>query len=328
MIKTKSLITGITDVPYEWVFEYYLKLNEKLNGQDLKIKSVFSNNEKTPSFCVYFSKTNSKYQFKDFSSGFQGDAINLVLLMYNLPNRGQTAYKIIEDYNQFILNNKEDYSLREFKVYQKYKVSEFVIRPWTNLDAKFWTKFHINSKILEKYNVSALSSYLMRKEVDGEIKELLIKSDNIYGYFRSDGTLYKIYQPLVKDNKFIKISEYIQGTDQLTYQAKLLVICSSLKDTMAFIKLGYDNVEAVAPDSENTLIPLHIMSAYSLKYKNICTLFDNDVAGIKAMENYKVKYNIPSVLLPLSKDLSDSMRDFGIMKVKEALTPLLKEVLK
>lgn len=169
----------------------------------------------------------------------------------------------------------------------------------------------------------------MSKEVEGVTQQLVILGRHyIYGYFRLDGTLYKIYQPMVKENKFIKVEEYIQGTDQLTFIPKYLVICSSLKDAMGLIKLGYKNIEVVAPDSENVLIPSHIMNAYNLKYDNICTLFDNDQPGIDCIQKYSLKYNIPGVLLPLAKDLSDSMKQHGTLIVKQILTPLLKEVLK
>ena len=125
-----------------------------------------------------------------------------------------------------------------------------------------------------------------------------------------------------------RIKDYIQGTDQLTFKTKYLVICSSLKDVMAFMRLSYPDAEAVAPDSENTLIPAHVISAYKLKYKNICTLFDNDEAGIRAMDKYGQKFNLSGAILPMSKDLSDSIRDHGILKIKEVLTPILKRALK
>jgi hypothetical protein len=329
MISTKSLISELQDIPREWVFEYYLKLTEKLCGQDVRIKSPFNSDDKVPSTYVYYSKALERYKFKDFSTGKHGDGITLVQALFNLTSRGETAHKVISDYNQFILNNKEDYSLREFKLQQKYKVSDFKKRNWTNVDQKFWTQFHIGSKLLEHYNVFPLESYTMTKEIDGDLKQLTIEGrHHIYGYFRTDGTLYKIYQPMVKENKFIKIREYIQGTDQLTYKTKYLVICSSLKDVMAFMKLNYKDVEAVAPDSENTLIPPHVITAYKLKYKGICTLFDNDKAGIEAMAKYGQRYELSGVILPLSKDLSDSMKDHGILRVKEELTPLLKSALK
>lgn len=322
MLRIKSLIIDIKEVPREWIFEYYLNLTEKLTGQDVKLKSAFNPNDKTPSMYIYYS-SSEVYKYKDFSTGKQGDAISLVQELFKLSTRGETAYKIIEDYNQYVLNNKDD-TVREFKKKSKYQISSFSVRNWTNLDAKFWNKFHINSKLLEFYNVTPIEEYKLTKEDDGEVKEVCIKGHNIYGYFRKDGSLYKIYHPYVKDYKFIKVKDYIQGSDQLTMKVPYLVICSSLKDIMAFNKLGYKNAEAIAPDSENTLIPEHVINAYKLKYKSIVTLFDNDPAGIESMYKYHKKYDLPYVILDMSKDLSDSIRDHGILKVKQTLTPLLK----
>jgi hypothetical protein len=264
--------------------------------------------------------------FRDFSTNISGDSLNLVQRLFNLSTRGETAHKIVRDYNEWLLVNNNDYASREFKIEKKYKVTNFDKIGWTKLDEKYWTQFHIGSKLLEKYNVAPLSSYTMCRE--NEQAGITISGRAyIYGFFREDGTLYKIYQPLVKDSKFIKVRDYIQGTDQLTMKTKYLVICSSLKDVMAFMKLGYNEAEAVAPDSENTVIAEHVISAYKLKYKSICIMFDNDEAGINAMKNYEMKYGIKSALLPLSKDLSDSIRDHGIRKVQEVLTPILKQAL-
>jgi len=327
MINT-TLVADLNNIPNEWTFEFYLKLTEKLTGQDVKIKSVFNPNDKVPSLCIYYIPSSKRYKFKDFSTDIIGDAITLVQMLFNLSSRGEASFKIIEDYNQFILTSKEDYSLREFKVHQKYRVTDFSKRTWTNLDAKFWTKFHIDSKELEKYNVFPLEYYIMEKEEDSNLKQITIKGYNIYGYFRKDGTMYKIYQPYVKENKFIKVEDYIQGSDQLTLKVPYLVICSSLKDIMAFNKLGFKNAEAIAPDSENTLIQESYLISYKHKYESICTLFDNDEPGIKAMQKYRDKYDLPFVHLNLSKDLSDSIRDLGVKNVREVIKPLLTDALK
>lgn len=329
MLRTKSLISQLTDIPREWVFEYYLKLEEKLTGQDIKMTSVFNPKEKNPSMFVYYAKNAAAYKFKDFSSQDKsGDGVTLVQIMFNLATRGEAAHKIIQDYNQWMLTNSEDYALREFKIRSKYKVTEFTARGWNTLDKNYWTKYGITSKILEHYNVTPLEEYKMTKEEEGETKELVIKGQYIYGYFRQDGTLYKIYQPKVTDNKFIKVKEYIQGTDQLTYFKEYLVICSSLKDMMSLNRLGFSNIESVAPDSENTLISENVIASYKSKYKGVCTLFDNDPAGIKSMEKYKEKYDIPSAHLAMSKDLSDSIKDHGIDEVREQIIPLLRQTLK
>lgn len=327
MIRTKILTSSFDEIPTSWPFEYYLHLPEKLYGQNLKMKSIFNPKDKNPSFCIYFDSKANKYKFKDFSTGHQGDCVNLVCILFNLKSRSESYTKIIEDYNQYILNNGE-IEIREFKEQSKYKVTEFVSRSWNILDEKFWSNFHISSKILEKYNVYPLELYKMVKNIDNEeVKELIISGNYIYGYFRKDGSLYKVYQPKIKDTKFIKVKDYTQGLDQLTMTKDYLVICSSLKDLMAFEKLNFKNAEAIAPDSENTLIVEHVITSFKNKYKNVCTLFDNDEAGIKAMKKYEDRYGLPYVILDMSKDLSDSIRDHGINKVRETLMPLLSNKL-
>jgi DNA primase len=52
-------------------------------------------------------------------------------------------------------------------------------------------------------------------------------------------------------------------------------------------------------------------------------MFDNDTPGITAMERYRELYQLPSVLLPMEKDLSDSVKKHGQKAVRQVLTPLL-----
>ena len=326
MISTKNLIYDLADVPREWVFEHYLNLTEKLTGQDVKMKSVFNTREKTPSMCIYIDKNNI-YKYKDFSSGNGGDAISLVQILFNLPTRGSASYKIIEDYNQHVLNNGYN-PIKSYKQHSKFKVTDYEMRHWNTLDQKYWMGFHIGSRLLSRYNVVPLEYYVMTKTDENDVvSSITIKGNYIYGYFREDGTLYKIYQPKVKESKFIKVRDYIQGTEQLVFDKPYLIITSSLKDLMAYQKLKISNSEAIAPDSENTMIPENIMSSISSKYQKVCVLFDNDEAGIKAAEKYKSKYGFEYVVLELEKDLSDAIKVHGIDKVRDNLLPLLKQAL-
>jgi len=326
MISTKNLICDLTDVPREWAFEHYLKLTEKLTGQDIKMKSVFNIREKTPSMCIYVDRNNI-YRFKDFSSGNGGDAISLVQSLFNLPTRGSASYKIIEDYNQYVLNNGYN-PIKSYKQHSKFKVTDYEMRHWNTLDQKYWMGFYIGSRLLSRYNVVPLEYYIMTKTDENDVvSSITIKGNYIYGYFREDGTLYKIYQPKVKESKFIKVRDYIQGTEQLVFDKPYLIIASSLKDLMAYQKLKISNSEAIAPDSENTMIPENIMSSISSKYQKVCVLFDNDEAGIKAAEKYKSRYGFEYVVLEMEKDLSDAIKVHGIDKVRDNLLPLLKQAL-
>lgn len=326
MISTKGIISYFKDVPDQWVYEYYLNLSEKLTGQSIKMLSAFNSKDKVPSMFIYFDSVSKIYKFKDFSSGYQGNSWNLVQHLYNL-SPGDAAKKIMNDYQEYLKHNtvvKE----REIVIHDKFKVVDYEMRHWNNLDKNYWISFKIGSNMLERYNVVPLEFFTMEKaETDGAITSFTFRRPYMYGYFRNDGSLYKIYMPKNADKKFIKVENYTQGLDQLKYDCKYLLITSSLKDLMCFNKLGINNIEAIAPDSENTMIGERVMSELSKHYQKILVLFDNDDPGLKAAERYKNMYGFNYIKLEMEKDLSDSVKLYGIETVREKLFPLLKQAL-
>ena len=324
MLRTKNLILDLKEVPNTWIFEYYLKLPEKLTGQDIKMKSIWNSNDKDPSFFVYFSKTSQKYKFKDFSADKTGDGVQLVTDMFNLSRRFDAVWKIIQDYNDYIMNNGS-YNVEEFKIRAKYQVKEFTLRSWSKSDEKFWMQYRISSKLLTKYNIEPLDNYTLKK--DNANDQFTVNGVRIYGYFKEDGTLYKIYQPMNSKKKFLKVKDCIQGIEQLTFSVPYLVICSSMKDGLAFSKLGFKNAEFIAPDSENSLLPEKVINQLKEKYQKICTLFDNDEPGIKAMIKYKEQYDIPGAHLKVEKDLADCVATHGINNTREYIYPVLTKAL-
>lgn len=323
MIRTTVMAFTLDDVPSSWIFEKYLLLPEALSGQDVKLKSVFSKKDEDPSMCVYCTE-NGEYKFKDFSADKQGDALELVKELFGLKKRYDASVKIIADYNNFLLNCDVDYKIAEFKTQAKYEVSSFEIRKWSNFDKKYWMDYKIQFKLLEFFNVRPLTFFKLKKK--GENKELVIRGLRIYGFFKKDGSLYKIYQPLHK-NKFFKVKSYTQGSEQLTYDKPYLIICSSLKDAMSFVKLGFKNAEVIAPDSENTMLSEKSITFLKKKYKKVCTLFDNDEPGIKAMIKYKEKYNLSGIHLKLEKDLARCNKIHGIRNTRELIYPILTKAL-
>lgn len=323
MINTKNL-HEINDIPIEWIFEYYLNLNEKLDGQDIKITSVFKL-EKTPSMCIYYDVNHFEYRFKDFSSGYQGNSINLVKYLFNLEYH-ESIVKIENDYAEFIKYNTS-HTATEIKAYDRFKVTDFQIRHWNNLDESFWKGFKINSNLLVYYNVSPLEYFTMTKEEpDGTENVITTKRNYLYGYFRNDGSLYKIYLPKTPDKKFVKVENYIQGVDQLVGK-DYLVITSSLKDLMCFTRLSIKNAESIAPDSENSMIAESIIIKLKAKYKKVIVLFDNDEAGIKSMLKYKERYDLDYITLDFEKDLSDTVKKYGVDFTRDVLLKLIKKVI-
>lgn len=325
MFNTKNLVHDIKDVPVPWVFEHFCELKEKLSGQDVKVKSMFNPKEKTPSMCIYFDTKKQQYKFKDFSTGIGGDHLTLVKEITNFTFH-KSCGLIVEKYNDYVLHNNGGYDLQEFKQASKYKVSEYVFRSWNTSDQYFWTQFNIGSRLLEEYSVRPIEYYTLVKDIEGTPYTLTIRGNYLYGYFKKDGSLYKIYQPKTQDKKFLKIRDYIQGSEQLQDHPYLL-ITSSLKDIMALKSLKL-TIDIVAPDSENSMIRKEVMDSYIKSYKKVVVMFDYDDAGIKAMQKYKELYpELEVCVLPMSKDPSDSLRDFGAKEVRSRLVPLLHKKL-
>jgi hypothetical protein len=286
---------------------------------------VFNPKDKTPSMCIYvFEKTN-KYVFKDFSTGKGGSPIKLVQDLFSIDFRA-AKQRIMEDYNNYILlNNGSAHRISEFKIRSRFTVTSHKLRKWTARDQKFWSQFNISSSLLEHYNVKPLESYTMSKQEDDELKSLEIKGLMLYGYFTKDGILYKIYQPNVKEHKFIKIKDYLQGSDQLE-EGRCLIIASSLKDSMVMKSLGI-KCSFIVPDSENTTIKQSVIDDLKTKYETILTLFDNDDAGIAAMKKYKDLYDLNYVYFDLEKDVADAVKAHGPDIVKKKLVPLINKKL-
>jgi hypothetical protein len=324
MLKTKNLVTSITDVPNNWIYEYYLGLSEKLGGQDVNLKSMFSGADTKPSFFIFYSNADNKYYWKDFSAGKSGDAIELVRELKGFQHRYLATALIVNDFNTYVLSNDVVMpSMLESR--KRYHVVGHKLRAWNVDDKNYWTQFRIGSNMLMHYNVKPLHSFKLRR--DDQPIDITVRNKYIYGYFHGN-TLFKIYQPLSPDYKFFKVSDYIQGSDQLSMKKPYLVICSSLKDLMALHTLGFSNMEAIAPDSENTSIPEEAIQLYKQSYTGICTLFDNDAAGVTAMDNYLEQYNIPFVHFKYEKDIADCVKVHGVENTRVLLQPLLSKVLK
>jgi len=323
MFNTKNIVLDERNIPSTWVFQYYLNLPEQLTGQNIKIKSIFNPNDKTPSFCIYVNETIMQYKFKDFSTGKNGNKVDLVKSIFNIEYP-EASRKIVKDYNMFVKTN--GVQKIDFKPESKWVINYIKERSWTITDKKYWLSFRIGKTILDEFNVRPIEYYTLVKENSNKVENLRCGSKWCYGYFDKNGEVYKIYQPFSKKYKFYKAKSYLQGIDHLKFNKPYLVICSSLKDALCLKGMGY-NVEVLAPDSENTIIKPHIIEHLKKKYKKVITLFDNDQAGLEAIEKYKNLYGLHGCVLSMSKDISDAIKNYGLNEVHAILKPLLKQTL-
>ena len=203
MFTTKGFADNKNDVNSAWVFEYYLTLPERLAGQDLKIKSVFNPNERTPSMCIYLCPYKNEYKFKDFSTGKQGSKVDLVQELFDL-NYSKALFRIVEDYNKWVMDGGV-FDSEEFVPAPKFKLDATITRDWNDQDAEFWLQFNIGVSMLAKHLVLPLDYFTMVKDSESGIEKIKIQKQGIYGYFDTTSKCYKIYQPHSSKNKFTKV---------------------------------------------------------------------------------------------------------------------------
>lgn len=305
-----NLLTLITEFD---IYRFYLG-EEFCIGCNLH--SPLRDNDRNPSFSVFNS--NNSLRWKDFGTGKSGDFIEFVKLKFNLSFK-QALDKVYNDLTSIKSQSVPYYLFPGIQPKREIKVKK---RDFTRFDLEYWSSFGINQQILNKYEVSALQKYWL---IEGN-KEMVFNSiKNISVYCYHFGSYkYRLYSPFNKDFKWITNagSEILQGWNQLSIKGEKLILSKSLKDVMTLNSLGF---EAVAPQSEHTIIPEDVIIELIRRFEEIIVFFDNDNSGIEASKRYKERYNLKTVFLPdkTAKDISDYYKAFGEICTKS----ILKEIL-
>jgi len=320
-----SKTINCSEIPHSWIFKNYLNINEIFDGTSFKIKSVWNSSEKVPSMIIYFDK--DRYRFKDYSSGYSGDGIDLIQYLKHVNFK--SAIEIIErDFNEYMNTGNVDFLNHEINRFE-YVIDSVKYREWNENDQAYWTQFNIGSELLKKYNVTPLENYTMNYLKNGiVIKQFTFTNTHLYGYHSTKKGLYKIYIPLNKDKKFIKVKSYISGAEQLKFNKENLIMLSSLKDLMAFESLGFKTFEYISPESEGVMLSKEVDDMLSKRYKKKIILFDNDGPGNKYADKYSELFLYRKLTLDMEKDLSDSIKAHGKDSVKERLIISLTNLMK
>lgn len=319
MIQLNKIVNSIENINPIWTFSNYCNVPaEYFNGSTIKIKSIFKPDEKTPSLCFYYK--DNKYKFNCFSTSKRGDHVTLVKEKFNLTY-SESCCKIISDYSKWALDSQQPISTTSI-VAITYKVDGVITRNWNTLDKEFWLKFGIGTTLLNWGYVKPISKYRLYNGID----QLIIIGEHIYGYFTQSGELYKVYQPMKPDFKFITVNSKYEIGSEHKEGNKYYAILSSWKDALSFKNLNL-SLDLKVPSSENNYFSKEYMAKLKKDYKGGFTLMDNDDTGKKAMNYYKEKYNISFVYLPLSKDFSDSIENHGKNKVRNIVVPLIHKAL-
>lgn len=307
------------------IFRFYI--NKDLVPYKL-IKSPLRN-DLNASFAI-FKHFNGQYFFKDFG-GKTGDCFHFVSILFDYNNYSKAISRVGIDFgfsDEYYCNidyvQNENYNPNKYEDNFKKHESNIKVKlkEWNQELYDYWNQFNISKKTLEYYNVYPISHFF--------VNDFVFKAEKIafvYYEFKDNKTTKKIYQPYSKKIKFLAEHDYsvIDGFMQIPDNGDLLIITKSRKDIMCIHDLI--NIPVIGTQGETVLIKENVMNDLKQRFKHQITLFDNDNAGIKLMNDYKSKYNIDGFVYQNLdiKDTSELVFKYG---KNEAKTILEREIKK
>ena len=275
--------------------------------------------DENPSFGIYESTSRvfitHDFVWKDsaLSKDGAGNIFKLVQLIYKYETKREAMLKVMADFKIGGHKNDDKPVMSPVeKIYMESAHISITPRSFKRIDYDYWRKFNVDKKQLERYNVSAFSSYWM---LASQTRPSFPKG---LGYAYQIWDKYQLYFPEeVKKFKFRNdwTEACVPGYLQLKYQSDLLVITKAMKDVMCLDAFGY---ESIGPRGENVLIPRQCIEKMKKKYKRIVVLFDND-GKTKADE-----YEFEKVYVPLpDKDPTDYCKRNGVAATAEMLRQII-----
>lgn len=229
----------------------------------------------------------------------------------------------------------------EPKSYEEKKTKiEVRRREWNNDDLTYWKQYAIPLKKLEEKGIAPLKQFWVTNFKKGGIR-LQYNCDNtlsyVYPYYRGEHGefMYKIYQPLLKVNKWISNVDrtIIQNKEFIPKSGgNLLISQSSWKDIMVMELMG---LYSIAPNTEADWYPEEWWNKTYPKWDNVIIFGNNDFhkkdnPGLKYGMHHSVKYSLPLIHTPsgTTSDISDYIKVFGFNKAQILTERLINDALK
>lgn len=291
--------------------------------------------------CTLYMR-HGKFCLTDFGdSDWSGDCFHVVakIQQLNLQTQFVEVMKVIDkecslgifnDNISYVSNRREGIDDLDRKEYHKVTSFKATYKDFSERELKYWWKYGIGKKTLDRFNVRSLSSCRYIRDDGSDFTIFGSVQFPMYGYLFGEGDCQgiKTYRP-GSDVRFLRAgifpSPYVFGAAQLPERARLLVITGGEKDVMSLSSHG---VPAICYNSETARIPIADLRAYVSRFYEVVILYDMDEAGWKAARQRweDIRQFAPELLrkvgigsLPLSgtkfsKDVSDffsSGKDFG-----------------
>lgn len=281
--------------------------------------------------CSFYKNKNNILMYKDFA-GPTFDFIGCVMYLFNC-NYYNALRIIAHDFNIIPMADiprnppKIQYTNIVLEKTSKSRI-EVELKEFSEKELKWWEGFGVSRNTLKKFQVYSIKSIFL----NGVYFSSSSESSPIYGYYggtASDGTeLWRLYMPTKRNYRFLSnwSQEMIQGSKQLPKSGEFVVITKSMKDVMSLYEFG---ITAIAPNSENLFLTEPQYNKIKSRFNQVYLLYDRDLPGVKSANKIRKKFKEVKVLLtPKTKDFSDYVKKYGIMKTFKLVEEWLKNRMK
>lgn len=309
---TKELL--LSKNPAERYFEHYLGVPVK---KGLFKSPSLIRKDNTPT-CSFYKNGKGVLMYKDFA-GPTFDFVGCVMHIFNC-NYYNALRIIANDFNIIPLKNAPknppkiaEYSDTILESTTRSKI-EVEIKKFTEKELKWWESFGISKNTLSKFQVYSIKSVFL----NGHYYTSSSDTSPIYGYYggttKGGDELWRLYMPTKRSYRFLSnwSLNMIQGSKQLPKSGEFVVVTKSMKDVMSLYEFG---ITAIAPNSENLFLREDQYNKLNLNFETIYLLYDNDLPGVRSANKIRKKFkDVKVLLMPKTKDFSDYVKKYGIMK--------------
>ena len=307
----------------ETYFEHYLGVPIK-KGLFRSPSIIRSDTNPT---CSFYKNKNNVLMYKDFA-GPTFDFIGCVMYLFNC-NYYNALRIIAHDFNIIPMSDvpknppKIPYTQTILEKTSRSQI-EVELKEFSEKELKWWEGFGVSKNTLKKFQVYSIKSIFL----NGIYFTSSSESSPIYGYYggtTSEGIeLWRLYMPTKRNYRFLSnwSQEMIQGSKQLPKSGEFVVITKSMKDVMSLYEFG---ITAIAPNSENLFLTELQYNKIKSRFNKVYLLYDRDLPGVKSANKIRKKFKEVQVLLmPKTKDFSDYVKKYGIMKTFNLIEEWLK----
>lgn len=312
------------------IFSYYL-------GVSVREDEIICNPLRSDDYpTATFKFVNDRIQFRDWSQTYSLDCFNVAKIVTRKKTFYDTLIQIAID---FRLVSSEKYTMfkpidvgEHLKEIRKSESSKKVdikiqVKEWHRLDKEFWNEccgLIVPKEAYKKFSIYSISHAYMN---DRPVYEWH-KNDIGFAFYFGEGN-FKLYFPLrEKHFRFAhNNSKILQGFNQLPATGDYCLITKAYKDVFA---LSFAEVVAVATMSETILLTREQYNILKSRFKKLFLLYDNDMAGKRAMvKTLKLYPDIIPLLFERGepKDYTDNVIKYGLNDMLELIRSVKERLL-